>query len=109
MYQDLGVDILVSWLLSHGHRLGHDGGELDMNHITIGPGERHHHCLARTRSCQRGYRGGGRGRLQSLVIIVAGGGLRGAWSVSLSGVRLAGACRATIGIITVFLKNPIFN
>ena len=51
-YEDLGVDVLVSWLLGHGAGLGNDSGELDMDEVTVRPGEGHHHCLPGPRSRQ---------------------------------------------------------
>ena len=104
-YEDLGVDVLVSWLLlSHGDGLGIYRRELDMDEMTVRTGDGHHHCLSGARSRHRGYRGRARGRLQSLLFIIVRRQLGRTRNVSVSGIRLAGACRATVDIVTVLLK-----
>ena len=78
-----------------------------MDEVTVRPGERHHHGLPGPGGCQRGHRGRARRRLESLVIMAVGGRFCCARSVSISGVRFAGACWATEDVITILLKNSI--
>ena len=76
-----------------------------MDEVTVRPGERHHHCLPGPRSRQRGYGGRAWRMLQPLMVVVVGGRrLCGTWSVSISCIRLAGASRTTVDIVTILLK-----